>query len=85
MLIVDGKGHWEEKMYEVQHWRLTKNFYCLIIRDIKTKTSIGASINHLDRAGGGGVSKKTMFVHMGGGVRALSTWTKMNYGCTHFA
>ena len=36
---------------------------------------------------GEGVSEKTMFVHMGeGGVRGLSTWTKMFYGyqfCAH--
>ena len=35
----------------------------------------------MDRAGERGVSEKTMFVHMGeGGVRGLSTWTKMFYG-----
>ena len=28
---------------------------------------MGSFINHVDRAGGGGVSEKTMFVHMGGG------------------
>ena len=49
--------------------------------------SKGSFINHVDRAGGRGVSEKTMFVHMGeGGVRGLSTWTKMFYGypfCVH--
>ena len=29
-------------------------------------SSLGSSINHVDRAGGGEVSEKTMFVHMGG-------------------
>ena len=39
----------------------------------------------MDRAGGGGVSEKTMFVHMGeGGVRGLSTWTKC-FTASHFA
>ena len=28
---------------------------------------MGSFINHVDRAGGRGVSGKTMFVHMGGG------------------
>ena len=32
---------------------------------------MGSSINHVDRAGGGGVSEKTMFVHMG------AHWAKM--------
>ena len=31
------------------------------------KLTKGSFINHVDRAGGGGVSGKTMFVHMGGG------------------
>ena len=37
------------------------------------------------REGGGGVSEKTMFVHMGGGrVRGLSTWTKTFFGDQFF-
>ena len=41
-----------------------------------SNTCWAASINHVDKRGGG-VPEKTMFVHIGGGrVRGLSTWTK---------
>ena len=46
---------------------------------------LGSFINHVGRAGGGGFPEKPCLSTWGeGGVRGLSTWTKM-FMATHFA
>ena len=51
-------------------WKTSKMFSCFLLHLCK-----GSSTNHVDGRGGRGVTKMSMFVHMGGGgSRPLSMW-----------